>query len=136
VVPSLVDGDTPKTKAAVAALTAVTGAPATHVLVVITKADDVTRRSLRNAPGVHLLESGQLNTRDVLVSDFVVFTQEALDTFVARSGDGTGPTAQDGNGAGSAGTGAAAAATSEATAEQQPAKPKATRAKAEQEDSE
>ena len=135
VVPSLVDGDTPKTKAAVAALAAVTGAPATHVLVVITKADDVTRRSLRNAPGVHLLESGQLNTRDVLVSDFVVFTQEALDSFVARSGNGTGPTAQDGNGAGSAGTGAAAAATSEATAEQ-PAKPKATRAKAEQEDSE
>ena len=56
-----------------------------HVLVVITKADEVTRLSLRNAPGVHLIESGQLNTRDVLVSDHVVFTQEALDSFVARA---------------------------------------------------
>jgi large subunit ribosomal protein L4 len=85
VVDSLVEGDTPKTKAALAALTAVTGAAATaHVLVVTTSQDAVTRLSLRNAPGVHLLEAGQLNTRDVLVSDFVVFTQEALDRFVAR----------------------------------------------------
>jgi len=85
VVDGLVDGETPKTKTALAALAAVTGAPQAHVLVVISKADDVTRRSLRNAPGVHLLDSGQLNTRDVLVSDFVVFTQEALDSFVARA---------------------------------------------------
>ena len=38
-----------------------------------------------NADGVHLLDAGQLNTYDVPVSDHVVFTQAALDSFVARS---------------------------------------------------
>jgi large subunit ribosomal protein L4 len=84
VVAGLVDGDTPKTKTAVLALAALTG-PTAHVLVVITKGDHVSRLSLRNVPGVHLLAEDQLNTRDVLVSDHVVFTQEALDSFVARS---------------------------------------------------
>jgi large subunit ribosomal protein L4 len=95
VVPSLVDGETPKTKAALAALSAVTGAPATApVLVVITKADELTRLSLRNAPGVHLIDSGQLNTRDVLVNDYVVFTSDALDSFVARA-SGAGSKQED-----------------------------------------
>jgi large subunit ribosomal protein L4 len=87
VVTSLVEGDTPKTREAVAALAAVTGAPAAtaQVLVVANAADQVTWRSLRNARGVHLLDSGQLNTYDVLVSDHVVFTKAALDSFVARS---------------------------------------------------
>jgi large subunit ribosomal protein L4 len=85
VVAGLVDGETPKTKAALAALAAVTGAPDANVLVVITSRDEVTRLSLRNVRGVHLLADGQLNTRDVLVSDHVVFTQEALDSFVARA---------------------------------------------------
>ena len=84
VVAGLVDGETPSTKAAVAALAALTGLTA-HVLVVITAGDSVTRLSLRNARGVHILDAGQLNTRDVLVSDHVVFTQEALDSFVARA---------------------------------------------------
>jgi large subunit ribosomal protein L4 len=87
VVPGLVSGDAPKTRDAVAALAAVTGmAPASsHVLVVVASTDQVTWRCLRNARGVHLLDSGQLNTYDVLVSDHVVFTQEALDSFVARA---------------------------------------------------
>jgi large subunit ribosomal protein L4 len=84
VVDSLVSGDVPRTKDAVAALLALTGVAA-HVLVVVNVADQLTWRSLRNAPGVHLLDSGQLNTYDVLVSDHVVFTQAALDQFVARS---------------------------------------------------
>ena len=84
VVASLVDGETPKTKAALTALAAATGTQGANVLVVTTRADRVTRLSLRNVAGVHLLEDGQLNTRDVLVSDHVVFTQEALDSFVAR----------------------------------------------------
>ena len=84
VVASLVDGDTPKTKSALTALIAVTGTPGAHVLVVTAKTDQLTRLSLRNVVGVHVLEDGQLNTRDVLVSDHVVFTQEALDSFVAR----------------------------------------------------
>jgi large subunit ribosomal protein L4 len=55
------------------------------VLVVASASDQVTWKSLRNANGVHLLDSGQLNTRDVLISDHVVFTREALDKFVARA---------------------------------------------------
>ena len=78
------DGDTPKTKTALSALAALTG-PTAHVLVVIAKGDRVSRLSLRNVPGVHVLAEDQLNTRDVLVSDHVVFTQEALDSFVARA---------------------------------------------------
>jgi large subunit ribosomal protein L4 len=84
VVESLVTGDAPRTKDAVAALAAITGATR-HVLVITQVSDTVTWRSLRNADGVHLLDAGQLNTYDVLVSDHVVFTQAALDSFVARS---------------------------------------------------
>jgi large subunit ribosomal protein L4 len=84
VVESLVTGDAPRTKDAVAALAAITGT-AKHVLVVTQVSDTVTWRSLRNVDGVHLLDAGQLNTYDVLVSDHVVFTQAALDSFVSRS---------------------------------------------------
>jgi large subunit ribosomal protein L4 len=84
VITELVSGETPKTKAALTALAAVTGS-AVHVLVVISSEDSVTRLSLRNAPNVRVLAEGQLNTRDVLVSDRVVFTQAALDAFVART---------------------------------------------------
>ena len=89
VVGGLVDGDAPKTKSAVAALAALIG-PTAHVLVVTTATDNLTRLSLRNVPGVHVLAEGQLNTRDVLVSDHVVFTQEALDGFVARTTGASG----------------------------------------------
>jgi large subunit ribosomal protein L4 len=85
VVDALVTEDTPKTKAAVTALAALIGPTAAHVLVVISADDAVTRLSLRNAPSVRVLDEGQLNTRDVLVSDHVVFTQAALDKFVART---------------------------------------------------
>ena len=91
VLDSVVDGETPSTKAAMSALAAVTGAAQSQVLVVIGDNDAVTRLSLRNAPSVHLLPASQLNTRDVLVSDHVVFTREALDSFVARTlGSGNG----------------------------------------------
>jgi large subunit ribosomal protein L4 len=92
VIAGLVDGETPRTKTAVAALASLTGSAA-HVLVVITAGDSLTRLSLRNAPGVHVLAQGQLNTRDVLVSDHVVFTQEALDGFVARISGAAQPAA-------------------------------------------
>jgi large subunit ribosomal protein L4 len=87
VVGALVDGDAPRTKDAMAVLAEVTGITrgGAHVLVVATTADKVTWKSLRNARGVHLLDSGQLNTYDVLVSDHVVFTRDALDAFVARA---------------------------------------------------
>jgi large subunit ribosomal protein L4 len=85
VVSTFTEGDAPRTKDAVAVLASVTGAPAEHVLVVAVASDALTWKSLRNAAGVHLIASGQLNTYDVLVSDHVVFTQAALDEFVARS---------------------------------------------------
>jgi large subunit ribosomal protein L4 len=82
VVSSLVSGETPKTKAALQALRKITQAP--RVLVVVDEADELTWLSLRNAPEVHLLDAGQLNTYDVLVADDVVFTREAYDQVVAR----------------------------------------------------
>jgi large subunit ribosomal protein L4 len=106
VVPALVDGDTPKTQVALTAVNLAIGAQsAAHVLVVIAATDKVSRLSLRNVASVHVLDEGQLNTRDVLVSDFVVFTQEALDSFVARA---------TGNGAATAGNVAPAAPVSTA----------------------
>ncbi|GAA4580951.1 50S ribosomal protein L4 [Planotetraspora phitsanulokensis] len=82
VVSSLVEGDTPKTKAALQALRKIT--EARSVLVVVDENDENTWLSLRNAPEVHLLDAGQLNTYDVLVHDDVVFTQEAYEQVVAR----------------------------------------------------
>jgi len=58
----------------------------TAMLVVAESSDQVTWKSLRNLPGVHLIDPGQLNTYDVLVSDRVVFTATALASFVARAG--------------------------------------------------
>src|SRR4029077_11672958 len=57
VVSGLVDGDAPRTRAAVAAVTTLLGlAPAaSSVLVVVSAYDTVTWKSLRNARGVHLL---------------------------------------------------------------------------------
>ncbi|GIH25515.1 50S ribosomal protein L4 [Acrocarpospora phusangensis] len=82
VVSELVTGETPKTKTALQALRKIT--EARSVLVVVGEDDELTWLSLRNAPEVHLLDAGQLNTYDVLCHDDVVFTQEAYDTVVAR----------------------------------------------------
>ncbi|KAF4407798.1 MULTISPECIES: 50S ribosomal protein L4 [Streptomyces] len=54
-----------------------------NVLLVAERADEAAWLSARNLPQVHLLEPGQLNTYDVLVSDDVVFTQAAFERFVA-----------------------------------------------------
>jgi len=80
VVASFVDGDAPRTKDALVTLRAVTDAP--RVLVVLSHDDEIGWLSLRNVPEVHLLDAGQLNTYDVLVSDEVVFTQAALAEFL------------------------------------------------------
>jgi large subunit ribosomal protein L4 len=83
VVESFVDGETPKTKAALAALRSIT--EARRVLVVLGREDETNWLSLRNVPDVHLIEAGQLNTYDVLVADDVVFTKDALDEFLNGS---------------------------------------------------
>jgi large subunit ribosomal protein L4 len=54
-----------------------------HVLLVAERSDENAWLSARNLPQVHLLEPGQLNTYDVLVSDDVVFTKAAFESFVA-----------------------------------------------------
>ncbi len=89
VVSAFVDGDVPRTSAAVAvlaaALSASGGSLGRPVLVVAHRDDELTWKSLRNVPGVHVLAEDQLNTYDVLASDHVVFTEQALAAFVARS---------------------------------------------------
>lgn len=54
-----------------------------HVLLVVERSDEAAWLSARNLPQVHILEPGQLNTYDVIVSDDVVFTQAALESFVS-----------------------------------------------------
>ena len=88
VVSSFVEGDVPKTKDAVAVLTGAIGSLARPVLVVAHRDDELTWKSLRNVPGVHVLAEDQLNTYDVLASDHVVFTEQALTAFVVRATKG------------------------------------------------
>jgi large subunit ribosomal protein L4 len=87
VVTSFTEGDVPRTKDAVAVLDRVTGGATRNILVVARHDDDVTWKSLRNVPVVHLIAEDQLNTYDVLVSDHVVFTEAALSAFVERSSE-------------------------------------------------
>jgi len=89
VVSGFVDGDAPRTKDALAVLAtaiglAELGRPA-KVLAVVHRDDEVTWKSLRNVASVHVLTEDQLNTYDVLASDHVVFTEQALTAFVSRS---------------------------------------------------
>jgi large subunit ribosomal protein L4 len=81
VISEIVSGDTPSTKAARAAIAALSENP--RVLVVIGRDDEIGWRSLRNLDNLHLIAPDQLNTYDVLVSDDVVFTSAALDAFLA-----------------------------------------------------
>ena len=83
VVSSLVSGDNPSTRAAAQTLATIVESP--HILVIAERDDELTWKSLRNLPNVHLLEPGQLNTYDVLISDDVVFTEAALSTFLGGS---------------------------------------------------
>ena len=86
VVTTFVDGDAPRTKAALATLDAVSQAK--KVLVVLDRDDALNWISLRNVPRVHLIEAGQLNTYDVLNADEVIFTETALAEFVAGRNQG------------------------------------------------
>jgi large subunit ribosomal protein L4 len=81
VVESLYTGDKPSTKGALELLNKV--ATSKHVLIVLERTDELTLRSVRNVPTVHVLAWDQLNAYDVLVSDDIVFTKGAYDAFVA-----------------------------------------------------
>ncbi|MCW2937038.1 MAG: ribosomal protein [Actinomycetia bacterium] len=87
VIGALIEGETPKTKTALAALRSVTEAK--RVLLVLDREDEITWKSLRNEPSVHVIVSDQLNTYDVLVNDEVVFTEKAYEEFLARVSKGS-----------------------------------------------
>ncbi|MCW6004475.1 50S ribosomal protein L4 [Micromonospora sp. CPCC 205371] len=84
VVQAFVGGEKPSTKEALKTLR--TATERSRVLVVLGAEDEMSWLSLRNLAGngVHVLDAGQLNTYDVLVSDDVVFTKDALDEFLGR----------------------------------------------------
>ncbi|MDF7663440.1 50S ribosomal protein L4 [Bifidobacterium sp. ESL0763] len=73
--------DTPSTKAAIAALTPVSNNQFTTVVL---SRDNVNEwLSVRNIPTVHVLFADQLNTYDVVTAQYVVFSKDGFDAFVA-----------------------------------------------------
>ncbi|MCU1471546.1 MAG: ribosomal protein [Glaciihabitans sp.] len=81
VVESLALGDAPSTKAVIELLDLI--ATSKHVLVVLDRDDELSEKSVRNIKTVHVLRFDQLNAYDVLVSDDIVFTKPAFDSFVS-----------------------------------------------------
>ena len=79
--------EAPRTKDAVAALTALDAGP--NVLLVLADFDEAAVLSVRNLGTVHTLLVDQLNTHDVLLSDTVVIEEAAIGLIGtgARSGD-------------------------------------------------
>ena len=71
---------TPSTKVASDFLSTI--APSKNVLVVLDRNDEISLKSVRNLPQVHVLSADQLNAYDVLISDDIVFTEEAFTSFV------------------------------------------------------
>ena len=71
----------PSTKAAVAALSPITEDKFTTV--VFTRDNINEWLSVRNIPTVHPIFVDQLNTYDVITAQYVVFTKEAFEAFVA-----------------------------------------------------
>jgi large subunit ribosomal protein L4 len=88
-VTELVAGQTPSTKNARAFLATLTDRK--QVLVVIGRTDETGAKSVRNLRGVHVLAPDQLNTYDVLRSDDVVFSVEALNAYIAANTAKTTP---------------------------------------------
>jgi hypothetical protein len=79
--------EAPRTKDAIAALTALDAGP--NVLLVLADFDEAAVLSVRNLGAVHTLLVDQLNTHDVLVSDTVVIEEAAIALIGTgmRSGD-------------------------------------------------
>jgi large subunit ribosomal protein L4 len=69
--------EAPSTKNAIAALD-VLGLNDSKVLVVLSRDDEVAYKSFRNLGDVQLILAGELNAYDVLVNDWIVFTQATL----------------------------------------------------------
>ncbi|MFR9752315.1 50S ribosomal protein L4 [Nocardia sp. 004] len=80
VISELVAGQTPSTKTAKSFLAELSDRK--KFLVVVGRADIAAWKSVANLQNVHPIAPDQLNTYDVLNSDEVVFSVEALNTFV------------------------------------------------------
>ncbi len=72
--------DAPKTSDAAKAISELGLADEGRILIVLSDGDANTALSFRNIPNVHVLPTGELNAYDVLVSDTVVFSQDAVPT--------------------------------------------------------
>ncbi|WEG08205.1 50S ribosomal protein L4 [Microbacterium horticulturae] len=79
--------DAPSTKAALSVLSDLGAVK--NVLVVVSRDDELTVKSVRNLTEVHVLTFDQLNAYDVVVSDDIVFTKAAFDAFVASKSGAT-----------------------------------------------
>jgi large subunit ribosomal protein L4 len=93
--------DVPKTKDALAALTNLgvhtAGRRDPRVLLVLDRTDENAWKSFRNlGDRVQIILPEELNTYDVLVSDWLVFTRATLDTTVARLAAAPKANASDG----------------------------------------
>ena len=84
VISELVAGQTPSTKGARVFLEELS--QRRKFLVVVGREDVTAWKSVQNLPNVHPIAPDQLNTYDVLDSDDVVFSVEALNTFVHGPG--------------------------------------------------
>lgn len=80
IVDSFGKGDVPSTKGAAELLSSVSGK---NILVVLERGDELGYKSVRNLRNLHVLWADQLNAYDVIVSDDVVFTKAAYESFVA-----------------------------------------------------
>ena len=81
----------PSTKAALAAVRQFSDRK--NLLVVVSRHEDAAWRSLRNAEDLHLLVPDQLNAYDILKSDDMVFSESAINDFLAGPVKGKGVTA-------------------------------------------
>ena len=78
------NGEAPSTKAARQLFAGISERK--NLLVVLARGDERAFLSVRNLPKVHVLNVDQLNTYDVMCADDVVFTEEALRSFIEARG--------------------------------------------------
>ena len=78
-------GETPSTKAAVSVLNPLTS---NNFTTVVLSRDNINEwLSVRNIPTVHVLFADQLNTYDVVTAQYVVFSKEGFDAFLAAKAE-------------------------------------------------
>lgn len=95
--------DAPKTKNGVAVLTAL-GVEG-RALVVVDSDDKNTWLSFRNIPSVHVISPRELNAYDVLVADYIIFSQSTVPTLDIAAAASKDDAAEDTPAAASGSTG-------------------------------